>query len=118
MTKFFALLAALAAALLIAVPALAGGGDDLANARAGTAQYHQLSKALDNGFGILHDAAGIACIDKPGVGGMGIHYVLGSRIADINETAGAPEVLVYEPQPNGRMQLVAVEYVVFQAAWD
>jgi hypothetical protein len=27
-------------------------------------------------------------------------------------------MLVYEPQPSGRMRLVAVEYLVFAAAWN
>ncbi len=29
-----------------------------------------------------------------------------------------PEALVYAPMPDGRLQLVAVEYVVPQSAWD
>jgi hypothetical protein len=29
-----------------------------------------------------------------------------------------PEALTYEPQPDGRLQLLGVEYIVFQDAWD
>jgi hypothetical protein len=29
-----------------------------------------------------------------------------------------PEILVYEPQSNGRLRLVAVEFMVPAAAWD
>jgi len=29
-----------------------------------------------------------------------------------------PEVIIYEPQPNGRMQLVGMEYIVPLAAWE
>ncbi len=29
-----------------------------------------------------------------------------------------PEALVYQQLPNGKLRLVAVEYVVFQGAWD
>src|SRR3546814_12219808 len=32
--------------------------------------------------------------------------------------ANRPEVLVYEPRRGGRMQLVAVEYLVIAEAWD
>ena len=32
--------------------------------------------------------------------------------------AATPEALVYEPQPNGRLRLVAAEYVVLQSAWE
>ncbi len=33
-------------------------------------------------------------------------------------TLRRPDVLVYEPRKNGRRKLVALEYVVFQSAWD
>jgi hypothetical protein len=49
---------------------------------------------------------------------MGIHYVNGALVGDPAENAATPEALVYEPQPNGRLRLVAVEYVVLQSAWD
>lgn len=87
--------------------------DVFAAARAATAKYHDISAAV--GFGELKDAVGIACIDNP-EGGMGIHYVNGSRIDGVLDPA-KPEVLVYEPQPDGSMQLGALEYVVFASDW-
>jgi hypothetical protein len=92
--------------------------DGLDRARAGTARYHDVDLAAARGFSQLNDAAGIACIDNPGVGGMGIHYVKGSRVEDPAVRAGAPEVLVYEPRASGRLRLVAVEYVVLKSAWE
>jgi hypothetical protein len=109
-----ALAAGVAAATLGTTPALAT--DDAAAARAGTAGYHNIDKAIADGFGELKDKDGIACIDNP-AGGMGIHYVLGSRVGNASEVAGEPEVLVYEPMKNGQMRLVAVEYVVLQSTW-
>jgi hypothetical protein len=47
---------------------------------------------------------------------MGIHYVNGSRIDSVLDPA-RPEVLVYEPQPDGSMQLGALEYVIFASDW-
>jgi hypothetical protein len=49
---------------------------------------------------------------------MGIHYVNGALVGDGELHATTPEALVYEPQPDGHERLVAVEYVVFQSAWD
>jgi hypothetical protein len=49
---------------------------------------------------------------------MGIHYVNGTLVSDDEVVAGTPELVVYEPTKNGRLRLVAAEYVVFQAAWD
>jgi hypothetical protein len=89
-----------------------------AAARAATAKYHKLQTAIADGYGRLVDAQGIACIDNPGVGGMGIHYVSDALVGDAAVKATTPEALVYEPRKNGRLRLVALEYVVFQSAWD
>lgn len=109
--------AAASAAVLLAgasaAPA-ATGGTSVAAARAAIATHHNQHE----GYGLLTDAAGIACIDKAGEGGMGIHYVDGDLVADGKVDATTPELLVYEPQRNGRLRLVAAEYVVFQDAWD
>ena len=110
---------ALAAAALAtaASPALAHRSD-VAAAYAGTARYHSLDRAQADGYGLLTDAEGIACIDQPGEGGMGVHYVSGALVGDAKVNAATPEALVYEPRRHGRPRLVAAEYVVFQAAWD
>ena len=100
-------------------PATAGADQgSLAGARAATAKYRSLQTATAHGYGRLVDAQGIACIDKPGVGGMGIHYVSDKLVGDAAVKATTPEALVYEPRKNGRLRLVALEYVVFQSAWD
>ena len=104
-------------AAFVGVWASPASASDASSARAGTARYHNLATAMDEGYGLFTDAAGIACIDNP-AGGMGIHYAKGSLVGDGAIDASTPEALVYEPQPNGRLRLVAVEYVVFQDAWD
>jgi len=108
-----ALVAALLGVAAFAAPAQAAP-DDLAAARAATARYHNAHP----GYSLLTDAAGIACIDNPGEGGMGIHYVNGALVGDGKVSAATPELVVYEPLAGGRQRLVAAEYVVFQAAWD
>jgi hypothetical protein len=108
-----------AAALLLATGAPASASvSDATAARAGTGAFHNIASAQAAGYGLLTDAAGIACIDKPGEGGMGIHYVNGRLVGDGAVNAATPELMVYAPQRDGRLRLVAVEYVVFQAAWD
>lgn len=91
---------------------------DLSRARAATAAFHDLASAQAAGYGgPLEDLAGISCIDNPGVGVMGVHYVNGGLVGDTVVDAATPEVLVYQLLPNGKLRLVAVEYVVFQGAW-
>ena len=121
-TKHPLAVAAIATGIVVSVLASTSSAvaapKDLKSARAGTAGYHSLKAAVSDGYGLLTDAAGIACIDKPGEGGMGIHYANGALVGDPAVDAATPEVLVYEPRKNGRLRLVAVEYVVLQSAWE
>ena len=83
-----------------------------------TARYHNVEVAKSAGYGLLLDAQGIACIDMPGTGAMGVHYVNGDLVADPRIDALRPEAVVYEPGPGSHLRLVAVEYVVLKADWD
>jgi hypothetical protein len=49
--------------------------------------------------------------DPAGAGGMGFHY---GNVALIDGTARVDELelLLYEPEKNGRLRLVAVEYII------
>src|SRR4029079_4767231 len=58
------------------------------------------------GYGPLTD-----CMVDPTLGGMGVHFAKGSLIDGVM-TPLEPEVLLYEPEQNGKMKLVAVEYIV------
>ena len=110
------LAAATLGAVVVATPGSASQ-DELAQVRNATAAYHDIATAKADGFGELHDAADIACIDKAGVGGMGIHYVLGSRVGDPAIRASEPELVIYKLANDGSKQLAAVEYVVTADAW-
>jgi len=96
----------------------AAAGDTLANARDATAAFNDPAAALAAGYELLTDAAGLACIDQSGAGAMGVHYVKGPLVQSGALDAARPQALVYEVQPDGQLHLVALEYVVFQAAWD
>jgi len=56
------------------------------------------------------------CVSGPQEGAMGVHYA-NFALFDATVDVEAPEVLVYEPR-NGRLHLVAAEYVTPAAAWD
>jgi len=115
-------------AILVAALCVAGasaliataGQPPLEQARSATAGAHD---SVPAGYGLLRDAAGIACIAMPPMpgmpaGAMGIHFVNGDYVGDPSVDPAKPEALVYEPEGNGRLRLVALEYVTFQAAWD
>jgi len=106
------------AIVLLATPSPANAGvADLSTARAATAGFHQVEAATAAGYGEFRDAANIACIETPGVGVMGIHYVNGALVSDGVVDAASPEALVYQPLANGQRRLVAVEYIVFYSMW-
>ena len=106
------------AAVLATATAATAGKNDVSAARQATAKFHRLADAKKDGYALLRDAKGIACIDNPGVGGMGIHYAKSALVGDGDVSLRTPDVLVYDPGPNGTKRLVALEYVVFQKAWD
>ncbi len=113
--KRFALGAFLVVPLAVVGLALAAGAFD--GAKSATARFHDLEKAKAAGYTVqVFDAAGITCIAQPGQGAMGVH-MLNPSLLDGTINAKTPELLVYEPKGNGELKLVALEYLVFQAAW-
>ena len=58
------------------------------------------------------------CVSGPEEGAMGVHYVNTALVGDGVLDAARPEVLVFEPQQNGRLQLVAAEFIVLAEQWN
>src|SRR5690242_163760 len=109
---------ALVAVALPSAAAAAVSSESVANVRDATAGFNDPAVALAGGYDLLTDAADIACIDQPGQGAMGIHYVKGALVQAGKIDAARPQALVYERTGEGRLQLAAVEYVVLQEGWD
>jgi hypothetical protein len=91
---------------------------DLQLAKAATARFNSIQQAQAAGYGLppegpLHEC--IANLDGPGA--MGFHLINGSLL-DTTVDPTQPEALVYAPDKNGKLKLVAVEYVVFEAPWE
>ena len=112
-----AVLAVVATAGLLGVPGTATAHEDapatqetaaaLGDVRAATAKYQDVARANADGF-----VQSSPCISDPGGSGfMGYHYVNTARL-DGTLDAAEPEVLIYNEEANGRMRLVAVEYIV------
>lgn len=85
----------------------------LAELRQATARFHRPAAAERAGYTVLvtHPETGAACLEDPVLGAMGRHY-LAPALIDGDVAVEAPEVLIYEPTRNGRLRLVAVEYVI------
>ena len=95
----------------------AGLEDELAQVRRVTARFHDLDKALEAGYELgWVNGSGVriitGCVADPnGTGAMGYHYFHPQLMADNAVNVLEPEVLVYESGPNGKRELVAVEWV-------
>lgn len=73
--------------------------------RLATVMFHSVAKAERAGYQEF-----LECFDNP-TGGMGQHYVDVSAL-DNKVRANHPEAMVYEVKRDGRLRLVAVEYIV------
>ncbi|MDF1505853.1 hypothetical protein [Roseisolibacter sp. H3M3-2] len=85
----------------------------VAQVRAATARFHDLATADAAGYTAQYPA-GCARSDA---GAQGIHY-LNPGLVDATIELLRPELVMYEPGPNGQMQLVGVDYVVPFDAWE
>lgn len=85
----------------------------LAQVRQETTKYHDVDKALADGYLPTEH-----CVEEPGLGGMGFHYINPALIGDPAVDPSKPEVLLYSPKGNGEVKLVGVEYLVVDADQD
>jgi hypothetical protein len=110
-------LAALAGAVMVTTSVTHGAGavptSDLQAAKAASAKYHSLEEAVRDGFSGEHEP----CVESPD-GGMGIHHVNRSLIGDRELSPTRPEILLYQPDEGGKLTLVGLEWMVFDADQD
>ncbi len=122
-----------ASATACAAPETPGPGEPtLAEIRTATERFQDVNVALAEGY--IRDPANICetadMMGRPASdGAMGVHYfrpdLLGVTAPPNPRVDGtstytnfrAPAILIYEPQADGSMQLVAVENLVFKASW-
>jgi hypothetical protein len=83
----------------------------LAEVRRAMAPYHDIDVAIAAGFAETPIKGAVCVVDHHG-GAMGVHYLSGALAGDDSVTARQPEALLYEPQPDGSLQLVGIEYFV------
>ena len=79
--------------------------------RRATERFRNLNNALAAGY-----VQNGGCVSGQDEGAMGVHFA-NPALFDGQFDVQHPEVLVYEPR-NGRLHLVAAEYVIPGPAWD
>lgn len=71
---------------------------------------------------VVAEAEGYAlqfgCVSGPDAGAMGMHFVNFPLVGDGELDATRPEIVIYEPLPNGRLRLIGADYLVLADQWN
>jgi hypothetical protein len=81
--------------------------------RDATARFRDVAAAEAEGYQLM-----FGCVTGPDSGAMGLHYVKMSLVGDGALDAANPEIVIYEPLPNGRLKLIGADFLVLAADWD
>ena len=100
-----ALAAILALPILTATAALAAESPLADQVKSANQRFADVAVATSEGY------APIPCVSGIDGGAMGIHYVNQKLLDDPAVDIAKPEAVLYEPSPDGKLTLVAVEYI-------
>jgi hypothetical protein len=80
--------------------------------RESTGRFRDVAIAESEGYSLM-----FGCVSGPDSGAMGLHYVNLSLVGDGILDPTRPEIVIYEPLPNGKLQLIGADFLVFADAW-
>jgi hypothetical protein len=81
--------------------------------RESTERYQNVSAAEAAGYALQ-----FGCVSGPDSGAMGMHFVNFPLVADGIIDVTRPEIVIYEPQPNGSLKLIGADYLVLADTWN
>jgi hypothetical protein len=81
--------------------------------RDATERFHDVAVAEDAGYSLQ-----FGCVSGSDYGAMGMHFVNFPLVMDGELDAMRPEIILYEPLPNGSLKLTGADYLVLAEAWD
>jgi hypothetical protein len=87
-------------------------GDLVRVVRESTWRFRDVNRAMAEGYQLL-----FGCVSGPDDGAMGLHYVNMALVGDGVLDPRRPEIVIYEPLPNGGRRLIGADYLVFADAW-
>jgi hypothetical protein len=69
-----------------------------------------------------HYALIFGCVTGDDVGAMGLHFLNGDLLDDVNKNgvfdATRPQIVLYEPNSDGSLRLTGADFLVFADAWN
>jgi hypothetical protein len=81
--------------------------------RDSTARFQNVTAAEAAGYNLQ-----FGCVSGPDSGAMGMHFVNDALVGDGILDPTRPEILVYEPLPNGELQLIGADFLVLADTWN
>lgn len=103
-----------AVALADATPRQEGKGGALVRVvRDATERFQDVEVAKAEGY-VLQ----FGCVSGSDAGAMGMHFVNGKLVGDGELDPTKPEIVIYEPQPNGQLKLIGADFLVLADAWN
>ena len=81
--------------------------------REATERFQDVSTAEAAGYYLQ-----FGCVSGPDSGAMGMHFVNSTLVMDGMLDPTRPEIVLYEPLPDGRLQLTGADYLVFADSWN
>lgn len=81
--------------------------------RQATERFKDVSVAEKEGYALQ-----FGCVSGPDSGAMGLHYVNGDLVGSGVLDPTRPQIVIYEPTPDGKLRLIGADFLLFAAAWD
>jgi len=90
------------------------GADSLISVvRETTERFKDVNIAKAEGYAPM-----FGCVSGEDSGAMGMHFVNMALVGDGEIDATKPEIVIYEPMPDGSLKLVGADYLVLANSWD
>ena len=80
--------------------------------RDATKQFVDVNNATAAGYGAF-----LGCVSGTDHGAMGVHYVNLDLYTGAQLDVTQPQAIIYEPESNGKLRIVGVEYILDSATW-
>jgi hypothetical protein len=98
-----------------------GGGSDqdgkagalIKIVREATERYQDVEVAKADGYALQ-----FGCVSGSDFGAMGMHFVNGPLVGDGELDPTRPEIVIYEPLPNGKLKLIGADFLVLADQWN
>jgi hypothetical protein len=81
--------------------------------REATEPFRDVTVAEAEGYALQ-----FGCVSGPDFGAMGMHFVKGALVGDDVLDPTQPEIVIYEPAPDGRLRLIGADFLVLKDVWD